>query len=130
MITILKRNAVELRRLHQRVVEAYASRNGSPNGQAAREATLAEFKMRYDELAFPGGLRRELNLLKKGDLLAATQAIIFLENHPYFFRSQYIGTSLCRALSKIMAQLPGDLQGRFSAYKKLKLDRKRAKMTQ
>jgi hypothetical protein len=55
---------------------------------AWREAAQT-FHASYDRLAFPGGLAREFELLKLGDLQAIELAVRYLEANPRYFRSGY-----------------------------------------
>lgn len=58
-------------------------------------------------------------------MTTAETAILFLELHPYFFRSQYIATSLTRLLKKV--QLGSDLRERFDIVLLATRERKCAK---
>jgi hypothetical protein len=120
----LNRTVAENRRLHQRVHETWRERDTSKEQRAVWVAAAKEFRDRLDELSFPGGLDNELNLLRMGDIMAAEKALIYLEFHPYYFHSQYIGKRFRRALNKIAPQLPEDLQKRFEVYKLQNASRK------
>jgi hypothetical protein len=109
----IEHNAAILRRLRQAIHDTVKHRSESPQGFAAWERTCAEFHARYDELAFPGGICAAMERLAVGDMLTAETAIIYLEVHPYFFRSQYHATTFIRRLKKL--QLRADLQQRFDA---------------
>ena len=66
-------------------------------------------------LAFPGGYEGALLKLKEGSLEVAETAIVYLENTPYCFRSQYVAKEFKRGLNKI--DLPEDMKERFYAWK-------------
>jgi len=127
MKEILKRNAEELRRLNQRIHETAAERGKSKEHLEAWKAAAKEFHEKWDKLAFPGGLKQEFQLLMEGNVQAATYALIYLENRPYSFGSQYIATSIRRHLNKIEKQLPAKLQERFIQYKKDQAEKKKAR---
>ena len=107
----IEHNAATLRRLHQNLHEAFRRRQ-EDGGSAWRDA-VNELNSRYDALAFPGGLSAAFKHLAAGDPVTAETAILFLEVHPYFFRSQYHATKFIRLLKKL--QLRPDLQQRFDA---------------
>ena len=109
----IEHNAAILRGLHQAIHDTVKHRFESLQGFAAWERACAEFHARYDELAFPGGISAAFEHLATGDMLTAETAIIYLEVHPYFFRSQYHATTFIRRLKKL--QLRSDLQQRFDA---------------
>ena len=109
----IEHNAATLRRLHQAVHDTHKHRSESPEARRAWERACAEFHARYDTLAFPGGISSAMERLAAGDMSTAETAIIYLEVHPYFFRSQYHGTTFTRRLKKL--QLRADLQQRFDA---------------
>jgi hypothetical protein len=109
----IERNAAEICRLHQAIHDSFSRRSESREAFQAWKQACATFHARYDSLAFPGGLSSGLERLMAGDLLTAETAIIHLELHPYFFRSQYNATTLIRRLKKL--QLPVHLQQRFGA---------------
>jgi hypothetical protein len=81
-------NAAELEKLRERVDETFRQRGKGPERVAWEEAARA-FHAAYDKLAFPGGLSRELELLKVGDVTAIELAIQFLEANPWYFRSGF-----------------------------------------
>jgi hypothetical protein len=66
---------------------------------------------RYDELAFAGGLSNALSRLFVGDPQTLEAAVIYLETHPRFFRSQYNTKKIIQLVKK--HPLRPDLQGRF-----------------
>ena len=100
MISLIQRNAEELRELHQAIHRTHRVRSLSKANAAAWKQACDAFHSNYDRLAFPGGLTRAYDLLKKpdGDIIEA--AIAFLEADPYFFRSGYVKADLARAVSK------------------------------
>lgn len=72
-----------------------------------------EFDQKFDELAFPGGLREGLQKLAAGDLKAIEAGILMLELRPFYYRAQYIRTAITRLLKK--QKLAPKLQARFVA---------------
>lgn len=56
---------------------------------------------KYDDLSFPGGLKKGLDALDKADPNAIENAICFLEANPYFIRSGYIKEEIITKLKKI-----------------------------
>lgn len=54
----------------------------------------------YDLLAFPGGLQKNIELLKQHDPNAIELAITYLQANPYCFRSGYVKQTLARLLKK------------------------------
>ena len=100
-------------RLKQAVDDMFLHRAESKQALEAWQQACAVFHARYDGLAFPGGLSSGLERLAAGDLLTAETARVYLELHPYFFRSPYNATMLMRRLKKLV--LPAHLQQRFDA---------------
>ena len=99
-MNIFEVNAAELERLREKVHEMSRERSKSPEHMAAwREAALA-FHTQYDTLAFPGGLTKEFELLRAGDVTAIEMAIRFLEANPWFFRSGYYKVDILKLLRK------------------------------
>lgn len=86
-------NAAEIRELKRRLRET----SRTPQHSAA----CAEFHSKYDGLAFPGGLKRQLGLLTEGDKQAVGNAVVFLEADPRFFRSGYIKEKVLRRLKHV-----------------------------
>ena len=107
----IEQNAETLRRLNKAIGDAFRHRRESPEAWAAWQAACDQFHARYDELEFPGGGTAAEERLAAGDMLTAQTAIIYLEIHPYVFRSQYLATRLIRRLKKL--QLRPELQKRF-----------------
>lgn len=100
MISLIQRNAQELRELHAAMHRTYRVRSLSQVNAAAWKQACEVFHSNYDRLAFPGGLTRAYDLLKKPDEAIIEAAIAFLEADPYFFRSGYVKADLVRAVSK------------------------------
>jgi hypothetical protein len=126
-LAALKSNAEELRRINRLINATFNVRGLSKVHWAAWVAATNELHTRWDQLAFPGGISKELELLRQGDIAAASKALLYMENPPYSFRSQYIAKDFRRCLNKIEKQLPPELQERFSNYKKMVSARKVAK---
>lgn len=121
----IEHNVGVIRELHNRVHTTCRGRSKNPEAYRDWQQACEEFHASYDQLAFPGGLSKGLDLLKAGDMTTAETAILFLELHPYFFRSQYIATSLTRLLKKV--QLGSDLRERFDIVLLATRERKCAK---
>ena len=100
MLSLIQRNAQELRELHEAVHRTHRVRSLSKENGAAWKQACAAFHSSYDRLAFPGGLTRAYDLLKKPDAAIIEAAIAFLEADPYFHRSGYVKADLLRAVSK------------------------------
>jgi hypothetical protein len=100
MISLIQRNAQELRELHEAIHRTYRVRSLSKSNAAAWTQACEVFHSNYDRLAFPGGLTRAYDQLRKADAAIIEAAIVFLEADPYFFRSGYVKADLVRAVSK------------------------------
>lgn len=118
----IEHNAAVIRGLKRDIDNTAPHRSESRQAFEAWERACAEFHARYDQLAFPGGLSAALERLANGDMLTAETAIIYLEIHPYFFRSQYHATTFIRRLKKL--HLRPDLQQRFDAVLEAARERK------
>lgn len=101
MHRLIQHNAAEIRRLHAQVHATCAHRGESAAARELWQQAAAEFHRCYDALALPGGLSAGLQALSAGEPSAIEAALSFLEAHPYFFRSQYIATKLCRLLKRM-----------------------------
>ena len=64
-------------------------------------SVIHELRDNYDDLSFPGGLKKGLDALDKLDPRAIENAICFLEINPYFHRSGYIKEEILTKLKKI-----------------------------
>jgi hypothetical protein len=98
---IFQANAKILCDLHERIHELVKKRSDS---EAAREKWMQaarEFHSRFDDLAFPGGLTRQLQDLRGKDPNAIEMAVRFLEADPRFFRSGYLKEDLIKELKKV-----------------------------
>jgi len=85
-LTSFESNAAELRRLRDEVHRQWGIERRSPaHVEAARI-----FRERYDALAFPAGLSKQIGALKRLEPPAVEMAIRFLEADPWFHRSGYI----------------------------------------
>jgi hypothetical protein len=123
MLQTIQRNAARIRELHAAIHETVKHRANSPEEWKVWQETCRQFHSSYDSLAFPGGLNQGIQRIKNGDVESIETALIYLENPPYCFRSQYVATDLKRALNK--ASLPEPFCSRFSQWK----DRKKFQIT-
>jgi hypothetical protein len=94
-------NAAELARLQEAVDVAFRVRGRDAATHAAWQAAAAEFRERYDGLAFPGGSGTALARLEAGEPHAFDAAVAFVECRPYFFRSGYLRAMLLRRLKRL-----------------------------
>jgi hypothetical protein len=97
---VFEANAAELEKLRERVHAMFRERSKSPEHMSAWEEAARAFHTAYDKLAFPGGLSREFELLRAGDVTAIEMAIQFLEADPWFFRSGYYKADILKLLRK------------------------------
>ncbi len=95
---IFEHNARTLRKLKGDIETAFTHRDLDETHRSLWIEACRSFHASFDPLAFPGGLDRELMLLKTGDQEAVEMAIRFLEANPWFFRSGYIKEELLRRL--------------------------------
>ena len=100
MKNIFETSAAELEALHQRIHEAARRRAEGPEQRTAAEEASRTFFARYDQLAFPGGLNSQFELLKAGSAEAIEMAIRYLEADPWYFRSGYHKADMLRLLRK------------------------------
>jgi hypothetical protein len=99
-------NAAEIVRLHRAVHTTFRERHRDAAAHTAWQTAAAEFRDRYDALAFPGGYENGLTRLATGDADALEAAVVFLECRPYFFRSGYMRTTLLRRLKRLAPGTP------------------------
>ena len=99
-MNVFEANATKLEELRARVDEMFRERSKSPEHMAAWQEAARAFHTAYDELAFPGSLSREFELLRVGDVTAIEMAIRFLEANPWFFRSGYYKADILKLLRK------------------------------
>src|SRR5438045_3820199 len=99
-MNVFEANAAELETLRERVHEMFRERSKSPEHTAAWREAARVFHAAYDKLAFPGGISREFELLRVGDVTAIEMAIRFLEANPWFFRSGYHKADILKMLRK------------------------------
>jgi hypothetical protein len=99
-MNVFETNAAELEKLRERVHEMFRERSKSLEHTAAWREAARAFHAAYDKLAFPGGISREFELLRVGDVTAIEMAIRFLEANPWFFRSGYHKADILKMLSK------------------------------
>lgn len=99
-MNVFEANAAELKKLRERVEEMFRERGKSPEHSAAWREAARAFRTSYDRLAFPGGLSKEFELLRAGDVTAIEMAIRFLEANPWFFRSGYYKADILKLLRK------------------------------
>lgn len=113
MQPIIEGNAALLRQLREEFEEAVRHRADGPEAVERWEKALHALNTRYDELAFPGGLRAGLKKLEAGDMAAAEVAIRYLELRPFFFGAQYHRIRYSKILKRMA--LPARLKERFEA---------------
>lgn len=99
-MNVFEANAAELEKLREKVDEMFRERGKSPEHTAAWQQAARTFHAEYDKLAFPGGLSREFELLRVGDITAIGMAVQFLEANPWFFRSGYYKADILKLLCK------------------------------
>jgi len=92
------RNANEIATLSRRIRETLCFRDDGPDQRAEWSEACSDFHSKYDDLAFPGGLRDARDRMRAGDTEAIEYAIAFLEVRPYFFRSGYMYKDFMRVL--------------------------------
>jgi hypothetical protein len=94
----IRENAAEIVRLRSRIHETPSHRSESAEKRREWEQACAEFRARYDRLAFPTGYQGggALRRIEYGDSEAMEAAICFLEIRPYFFRSGYMFEDILR----------------------------------
>jgi len=98
---IFQHNAQVLRKLKNDIELSYPNRDRDEQHRLLWVNACERFHNSFDELAFPGGLTRELSLLKEADEQAIELAIRFLEVDPWFFRSGYIKEQLLRLIARV-----------------------------
>ncbi len=94
---LIQANAQKINKLAQEVKQTQQIKKTDPTLFVA--ATDA-FNTQYDLLAFPGGLKRGLALLKEQDPKTIDVAIAYLKADPYFFRSGYIKQKIALLLKQ------------------------------
>lgn len=99
-MNVFETNAVKLEILRARIDETLRKRDENRESASAWQEATRAFHAAYDELAFPGGLNREFELLNVGDLTAIEMAVQFLEADPRYFRSGYHKEDILKALRK------------------------------
>jgi hypothetical protein len=129
----IRKNAIEIARLHSRINETVARRPESSERKREWEDACAEFHARYDKLAFPTGYKGggALRRIEYGDPEAVEVAICFLEVRPYFFRSGYMFKDILRTcrrapLSPDQAARLRLIEERLAEWKQRKSAKKRA----
>ena len=92
----IREGAAEIVRLHSRIHETLPHRGKSAEKRKEWEQACAEFHLRYNGLAFPGGYAGALQRISSGHEETMEAAICFLECRPYFFRSGYMFKDILR----------------------------------
>jgi len=110
---IFQRNARHLRELNEQIEQSFAQRDLDEKHRASWMQACARFHSSFDQLAFPGGLQRQLDRMSHSDPEAIELAVRFLEADPWFFRSGYIKEQLLRILRRVV--LTEDQQARLRA---------------
>jgi hypothetical protein len=99
-LNIFEHHAAELEKLREQVYETVRHRNEGSQQMAAWQEASRSFFAAYDQLAFPGGLNRQFELLRTGDPSAVEMAVRFLEANPWYFRSGYHKADILKLLQK------------------------------
>lgn len=99
-MNVFEANAIKLEKLRARIDETLRKRDENPESASACQEATRAFHTAYDELAFPGGLNREFELLNAGDLVAIEMGIQFLEADPRYFRSGYHKEEILKILRR------------------------------
>lgn len=94
---LIAANALEIERMRRRIHEAFASRSQSTENWKSWSDACAEFHLRYQTLAYPGGMG-PWSAIMRGDSGAIDTAIDFLEVDARFFRSGYMKEYLWQRL--------------------------------
>lgn len=115
-MNVFKSNAAQIQDLDDAVHATFARRNEGDKRRKARnrkawEEACLQFHLRYDNLAFPGGLGRAMSLLAKKDPGTIELVVQFLEADPWFFRSGYLKADMIKPLRQ--ASLNGDQRNRL-----------------
>lgn len=96
--SVFETNAATLRALKNQIDAAFTNRQRDESHYGEWADACQRFHLSFDRLAFPGGLERELTLLKCGDAQAVEMAVRYLEADPWYFRSGYIKEQLLKEL--------------------------------
>jgi hypothetical protein len=99
-IELILQNAQSLNMLKDDIDRTYKKRDESHEALKSWENACDFFHASWDNLAFPGGLSKEMELLKKHDSTAIDQAILYLKANPYYFRSGYIKQKILTRLKQ------------------------------
>lgn len=99
-MNIFEHHAAELEKLRQKVYETVRHRNEGTEQMESRQEACRSFFAAYDQLAFPGGLNRQFELLRAGDSNAIEMAVRFLKANPWYFRSGYHKADTLKLLQK------------------------------
>ena len=91
-------NAAKIQKLYAAIESTAKNKKTAPKPW---EKATQDFHNAYDSLAFPGGLKNSLQLLKEQDPQTVQSAIDFLQADPYFHRSGYIKEKIAGALKQI-----------------------------
>lgn len=108
---IFEHNAQLLRALKHDIDVAFTHRHLDEEHRSLWATACQRFHASFEELAFPGGLNKQLQHLRKGEEEAVEMAVRFLEVNPWFFRSGYIKEELLRLIKQ--ASLSDDQQERL-----------------
>ncbi|MFL4596757.1 hypothetical protein ACJ6WI_05720 [Stenotrophomonas maltophilia] len=101
MERLIRANADEINRLRQVIRDTAGTRWRGPEQRALHAVACAEYQLRYDQLAFPGGYDQALKLLAEHDPGTLDVVLTFLEVRPYFFRSGYMWKTLLKRAQRV-----------------------------
>ena len=100
-LTIFEKNAEILRELNEAIKVSVVNRHLDREHHEIWVDACRRFNASFDRLSFPGGMARQLELLKDGDSEAVEMAIRYLEANPWCFRSGYVKEELLEDLKKV-----------------------------
>ena len=99
LIELILQNAQALNKLQDDI--KHTAKKRAENEQSLKEWKEA-CRLFHEalDLVFPGGLSKQLELLKKHDPTTIDNAITYLKADPYYFRSGYIKQEMLRRLKQ------------------------------
>ena len=124
---IIRSNTDLIVALRQQIGETGAKRDESEERWQQWVSACSEFRARYSQLAFLGGVETARERLRSGDSASIDYALDFLELRPFFFRSGYMYNDFMRVLrncpmSDEQTQRYKAIRERYEQYRKQRHD--------